>query len=232
MRKITFLVASFILMLNATFAQEIRTDRRGNGNGQSNGNGNHNGHNNYYAIDYRDAEPIEFRERGISFYVFPNGDFDFNTGNSSYIARRGGVPTTTNLENRGVRGIKIEHDNYGRVRRIGNVFVNYDYYGRVKRIGSVYMTYNSFALTKIGGMRLFYNYHGEIVGVSGFVNGMNYGYQYNPCPAGYNGGDYHDDDYGNDDDGDFYYYKKDGSKEKMKKEDIDGVRKDAVERKR
>ena len=211
-------------MLNATFAQEIRTDRRGNGNGQSNGNGNHNGHNNYYAIDYRDAEPIEFRERGISFYVFPNGDFDFNTGNSSYIARRGGVPTTTN--------IKIEHDNYGRVRRIGNVFVNYDYYGRVKRIGSVYMTYNSFALTKIGGMRLFYNYHGEIVGVSGFVNGMNYGYQYNPCPAGYNGGDYHDDDYGNDDDGDFYYYKKDGSKEKMKKEDIDGVRKDAVERKR
>lgn len=229
MRKITFLVASFLFMLNATFAQEIRTDRRGNGNGHHNGNG-HNGHNNYYAIDYRDAEPIEFRERGISFYVFPNGDFDFNTGNSSYIARRGGVPTTTNLENRGVRGIRIEHDNYGRVRRIGNVFVNYDYYGRVKRIGSVYMTYNSFALTRIGGMRLFYNYHGEIVGVTGFVNGMNYGYQYNPCPAGYSGGDYHDDDYGNDDD--FYYYKKDGSREKMKKEDIDGVKKDAVERKR
>ena len=94
------------------------------------------------------------------------------------------------------------------------------------------MTYNSFALTRIGGMRLFYNYHGEIVGVTGFVNGMNYGYQYNPCPAGYSGGDYDNDDYGNDEDGDFYYYKKDGSKEKMKKEDIDGVRKDAVERKR
>ena len=226
MRKITFLVASFVLMLNATFAQEIRTDRRGNGNGHSNGNG----HNNYYAIDYRDAEPIEFRERGISFYVFPNGDFDFNTGNRSYIARRGGVPTTTNIEERGVRGIKIEHDYYGRVRRIGNVFVNYDYYGRVRRIGSVYMTYNSFALTKIGGMRLFYNYHGQIVGVTGYVNGMNYGYTYNPCPAGYSGSDYHDDNYGNDDD--FYYYKKDGSKEKMKKEDIDGIKKDAVERKR
>lgn len=229
MRKITFLVAGFLLMLNAATAQEIRTDRRGNGNGHHNGNG-HNGHNDYYAIDYRDAEPIEFRERGISFYVFPNGDFDFNTGNSSYIARRGGVPTTTNIENRGVRGIRIEHDNYGRVRRIGNVFINYDYYGRVKRIGSVYMTYNSFALTRIGGMRLFYNYHGEIVGVTGYVNGMNYSYHYNPCPAGYSGGDYHDDDYGNDDD--FYYYKKDGSKEKMKKEDIDGVKKDAVERKR
>ncbi|CAM4448008.1 hypothetical protein [Flavobacterium terrigena] len=227
MRKITFLVASFLLMLNATFAQEIRTDRRGNGNGHP--NGNHNGHNNYYAIDYRDAEPIEFRERGISFYVFPNGDFDFNTGNGSYIARRGGIPATNAID-RGVRGIKIEHDNYGRVRRVGNVFVNYDYYGRVRRIGSVYMTYNSFALTRIGGMRLFYNYHGQIVGVTGYINGMNYGYTYNPCPTGYSGGDYHDDDYGNDDD--FYYYKKDGSKEKMRKEDIDGIKKDAVERKR
>ena len=43
MRKITFLVASFLFMLNAATAQEIRTDRRGNGNGHSNGNGQHNG---------------------------------------------------------------------------------------------------------------------------------------------------------------------------------------------
>ena len=228
MRKITFLVASFIFMLNATTAQELRTDRRG-GNGHSNGNGHHNGHNNYYAIDYRDAEPIEFRERGISFYIFPNGDFDFNTGNGSYIARRGGTPTTQTVE-RGARGIKIEHDYNGRVRRIGNVFVNYDYYGRVRRIGSVYMTYNSFALTRIGGMRLFYNYHGQIIGVTGYINEYNYGYTYNPCPNGYIGGTYDNDDYGDDDD--FYYYKKDGSKEKMRKEDIDGVRKDAVERKK
>lgn len=230
MRKITFLVASFLVMLNATFAQEIRTDRRGNGNGHSNGHGHHNGHNNYYAIDYRDAEPIIFMERGITFYVFPSGDFDFNTGNGSFIARRGGVPTTTNIEERGIRGIKIEHDYYGRVRRVGNVFINYDYYGRVRKIGSVYMTYNSFALTRIGGMRLFYNYHGEIVGVTGFINGMHYGYQYNPCPVGYSGGDYHDDEYGEDDD--FYYYKKDGSKEKMRQEDIEGIKRDTAERKK
>ena len=95
------------------------------------------------------------------------------------------------------------------------------------------MTYNGFALTRIGGMRIFYNYHGEIVGVSGYVNGYNYGYTYNPCPEGYTGGGYgHDDDYGYDDDDDFYYYKKDGSKEKMKKEDIDAIKRDAVERKK
>jgi hypothetical protein len=224
MRKITFLVSSFFILLNAVHAQEIRTERRGNRNEHQNG------YPNYYAIDYRDAEPIVFLERGILFYVFPNGDFDFNIGNNNYIARRGGIPATTNIDERGSRGIKIEYDYYGRIRRIGTVFVNYDYYGRIKRIGSVFMTYNSFALTRIGGMRLFYNYHGQIVGVVGFVNRMSYGYTYNPCPAGYNGGNYHNDDAEND--GDYYYYKKDGSKEKMKKEDIDEIKKDTEERKR
>jgi hypothetical protein len=224
MRKITFLVGSLLFLLNATHAQEISTERRGGIR-----NGHQNGHPNYYAIDYRDAEPIVFLERGILFYVFPTGDFDFNIGNNNYIARRGGTPTNPNSIERGSRGIKIEFDFYGRIRRIGSVFVNYDYYGRIRRIGSVYMTYNSFALTRIGGMRLFYNYHGQLVGVTGFVNGMNYGYQYYPCPAGYNGENYHNDD-GND--GDFFYYKKDGSKEKMKKEDIDEIKKDTEERKR
>ncbi|MEY4834660.1 MAG: hypothetical protein RI980_775 [Bacteroidota bacterium] len=224
MRKITFLVGSLLFLLNATQAQEVSTERRGGIR-----NGHQNGHPNYYAIDYRDAEPIVFLERGILFYVFPTGDFDFNIGNNNYIARRGGTPTNPNSIERGSRGIKIEFDFYGRIRRIGSVFVNYDYYGRIRRIGSVNMTYNSFALTRIGGMRLFYNYHGQLVGVTGFVNGMNYGYQYYPCPAGYNGGNYHNDD-GND--GDFFYYKKDGSKEKMKKEDIDEIKKDTEERKR
>lgn len=33
----------------------------------------------YTPVDYRYAEPIVFMERGIEFYVFPNGEFDFNT---------------------------------------------------------------------------------------------------------------------------------------------------------
>lgn len=239
MRKITFLVASFLVMLNATFAQNARTetDRRGNGHGYY-GNGHGNGHNtgyyHSYAIDYRDAEPIFFKERGIEFFVFPNGDFDFNTAGNTYIPRRGGTNTAfgtpNRIEERGPRGIRIEHDAYGRVRRVGNVFINYDYYGRVRRIGSVYMSYNSFALTRIGGMRLYYNWHGEIIGVNGFINGYNYGYYYNPCPAGYIGNDFDDDDFENEDD--FYYYKKDGTKEKMKKEDIEAVKRDVAERKK
>jgi hypothetical protein len=42
--------------------------------------------------------------------------------------------------------VKVEHDNFGRVRRVGNVFINYDANDRIKRVGSVYMAYNRFAL--------------------------------------------------------------------------------------
>lgn len=49
MRKITFLVSSFFILLNAVHAQEIRNERRGSRNEHQNG------YPNYYAIDYRDA---------------------------------------------------------------------------------------------------------------------------------------------------------------------------------
>jgi hypothetical protein len=48
-------------------------------------------------------------------------------------------------------GVKVEHDDFGRVRRVGNVFINYDANDRIKRIGSVYMAYNRFALEQVGG---------------------------------------------------------------------------------
>jgi hypothetical protein len=31
-------------------------------------------------------------------------------------------------------GVKVEHDNFGRVRRVGNVFINYDANDRIKRV--------------------------------------------------------------------------------------------------
>ena len=219
MNKITFLVASLFLVWNATQAQETERGRRPRMTRPD-----------FYAIDYREATPIFFLEKGIEFYVFPTGDFDFN-------ALPLEPPRHTTHENYGYsnydigrpRGIRIEHDNYGRVKRVGNVFINYDYFGRVKRIGSVFMSYNSFALTRIGGMRIFYNHHGQIIGVRGFVNGFS-SYPYYPCPNGYNGGtNYGNQTYENEDD--FYYYKKDGTKEKMNKDDIDAIKKDAIENK-
>jgi hypothetical protein len=127
-------------------------------------------------------EPIAFTERGIEFFVFPNGEFDFNTAATNNLRSRSGIRNNTygapgvgNLENQGVR---IEHDATGKIRRIGNVFVNYDAQNRIKRVGSVYMTYNRFALTQIGGLRIFYSRGGQIINMSGNVKGYNVNYDY------------------------------------------------------
>jgi hypothetical protein len=47
-------------------------------------------------------------------------------------------------------GVKVEHDNFGRVRRVGNVFINYDANDRIKRIGLSTWAYNRFALEQVG----------------------------------------------------------------------------------
>lgn len=221
-KKITLLlVASILLVGNMALASENpvfsdNTNRRG------------------FYIDYRDAEPILFKERGIEFMLFPNGAFDFNTRpmrqrmNNTYGSPRGAYYGTAE------RGVRIEHDNFGRVRRVGNVYINYDVYGRVKRIGTIYMSYNSFAVTKVGNMRIIYDRRGRIVDVFGFINYTNNGYVYNPRgihnSGGNNGYGYADDydtDYGNDDD--YYYYRKDGSKVKMTEEDVTEIKREALE---
>jgi hypothetical protein len=33
------------------------------------------------------------------------------------------------------QNFEVEHDNFGRVRRVGNVFINYDANDRIKRVG-------------------------------------------------------------------------------------------------
>lgn len=217
-KKITLLVVASILLVgsmayaseNTVFSDNL--DRRG------------------FYIDYRDAEPILFKERGIEFMLFPNGEFDFNTRptrsriNNTYGPPRGSYYETAE------RGVRIEHDNFGRVRRVGNVYINYDAYGRVKRIGTIYMSYNSFALTRVGNMRIIYDRRGRIVNVFGFINYANNGYVYNPRGNHYSGGnngDDYDTNYGNDDD--YYYYRKDGSKAKMTQEDVNEIKKENLD---
>jgi len=197
---------------------------------------------------YRYAQPILFVERGVEFMIFPDGSFDFNTnlvrgsqsGNDYYyrsstlITRRGsinstfGTPGTVSrvnyFESRD-RGIIIQHDRAGKVRRVGNVFINYDRYGKIKRAGSVYMQYNSRngLLTQVGGLSVMYNHLGEILNTFGFVNPFNImcgvcgviG-----CTTNHAGHHNNNDNNWNDnwqDDDDFYYYKKNGEVKKQKK---------------
>ncbi|MFV8324442.1 hypothetical protein [Flavobacterium sp. ZS1P14] len=165
MKKITLLVASIFLIgggvANAAEKNNFSLERRS-------------------PVDFRNAEPIVFTERGIEFFVFPDGQFDFNTrpstGSDMYCKsnRRGGINKTygapANFRNENY-GVKVEHDNFGKVRRIGNVFINYDSNDRIKRVGSVYMSYNRYALEQVGGLQIIYNRRGQIVDIVGSVKG-------------------------------------------------------------
>lgn len=229
MKKITLLVTSLLLMSNATIASDKNVF-----------GANEEGYR--FITDYRDAEPIVFIERGIEFFIFLDGQFDFNTQpkttrirnrtvntNRTYGAPGIRTVTVSNTYYGSTRGVIIEHDHQGRVRRVGNVFINYDAYGRVKRVGSVYMKYNSFALKQVGGMKIFYNRRGQIVDVTGFVNPSSYGNGYT-----FNGsqGNGNNNGYDSNFDDDFYYYRKDGSKVKMDDSDIIEIKRDEKNRKK
>lgn len=200
MKKITLLVASIFLfgggVANAAEKNNLSPERR-------------------VAVDFRNAEPIVFTERGIEFLVFPDGQLDFNTrpstGGYKYNKsnKRGPLNRTygaqTNTRNKNY-GVKVEHDNMGRVRRIGDVSINYDSNDRIKRVGSVYMTYNRYALERVGGLEIIYNRRGQIIDIVGSVKGGRAD-QYS-----HNSNDHNDYEYRNSNDQEDYYYKNGGQK--------------------
>lgn len=195
MKTITLLAASIFLMTNAANASEFKTADV------------------TFTKTTAFDEPLSFTERGIEFFVFPNGDFDFNTrpddSQGDYQYKSAGRRTSeVNRNNRPINyGVLIEHDSFGRVRRVGNTFINYDYNDRVSRIGTVYMKYNRTFLDQIGNMKLIYDRRGNIVDTVGSIKGRKYqGYAYNNNP----GNNYYPATTNNNDD--YYYYKTDGKK--------------------
>ncbi|MEZ4854190.1 hypothetical protein [Flavobacterium sp.] len=228
MKKITLLLSAFVLVIGTTIAKASSEKVFDDGDRRI-----------LTPIDYRYADPIVFMERGIEFYVFPNGDFDFNTvtttasqpRNATYGAPRS---NTNRYHNPAPMGVRVEHDYMGRVRRVGNVFINYDAYGRVKRVGSVYMSYNSFALKQVGNLRIIYDNRGRIINIIGFVNNSSTVYNYNQNggvyygPSNGNYGSYNYNDTSNNDD-DFYYYRTDGTKAKINADEVIEIQKEEKE---
>lgn len=108
------------------------------------------------GVNYRYNDAVTFVERGVQFHVFLNGDFDFNTHyrNTRYYDYYG-------KRVRSNRGVRIERDRRGRVRRVGNTFINYDVRGNVKRIGNIYMRYRFGQLTDVGNLRIKYDRWGN-----------------------------------------------------------------------
>lgn len=94
-----------------------------------------------FKTEYTYNNAVNFVERGIEFYIFTNGDFDFNTHYNN-------------------RGVKISRDYRGRITRIENVFINYDRLGNVTRIGNVFMKYYRNQLTNVGDLKVRYDRYG------------------------------------------------------------------------
>lgn len=178
------------------------------------------GFNNHSQHDYND-EPIAFEERNIMFYVFLDGEFDFNTEPTvyvDYVSRRG------NAHEKMKKGVRIERDAYGKIRRIGNVFISYTYDGKVKKIGSVYITYHRDRMESIGNLDIVYSRYG--VEFFGSVKGHSYhnspyyssnwnSFNYDNCVTweyGYFDTFFNSQDFNNNyenfnEDNDFYYYR-------------------------
>ena len=166
---------------------------------------------NRFGFVYSYDNAVNFEERGVEFFVFTNGEFDFNTNyNDSYYDYNGN-------RRRGNRGVNIDRDYRGRINRIGNAFINYDRNGNVTRIGNVFMRYYRGQLTNVGNLRVRYNYWGNPTFYGAVKN--NY-YNYNGFRINLNIGDicdYNDDYfYRNDfrtnytrvrEDRNYYYYR-------------------------
>lgn len=135
---------------------------------------------------YRHVQPIRFVERGVVFFVYPDGSFDYNPQRTRLRVRRGtfyGASISApgfnvNFRNRGNRfrrGVRVSYDHNGRLKTVGGVYINYNRRGKVRRIGRVNISYNRGRLNRVGGLQLYYNNRGYANRFSGFINDYNTG---------------------------------------------------------
>lgn len=121
-----------------------------------------------------------FVERGITFAVYPDGEFDF------YIDPRG-VNANVNIGNVNISynsgynyDAYVQYDAYGAIIQIEDVPIYYDYYGRIVQAGNVRINYNDGRVVRIGGLRIYYDPYGYYSYSTGYINIYNRTYIYNP----------------------------------------------------
>ncbi|MFT4831023.1 MAG: hypothetical protein ACI815_000662 [Psychroserpens sp.] len=122
-----------------------------------------------------------FVEDGITFSVYPDGEFDF------YIDERNGVNANVNFRNVNITynsgydyNPYVQYDDYGAVLQVENIPIYYDYYGRVTQVGNVDISYNRGRVNRLGGLYVYYNRNGVYSHHTGFINVYNRRYVYRP----------------------------------------------------
>lgn len=122
-----------------------------------------------------------FVENGVSFSVYPDGEFDFYLNNPAGVQAGVAFGATAVTFNSGFNYNRyVQYDDFGAVVQVRHVPVYYDYYGRVNRIGNVFISYRNGRLFRLGGMRVYYNNLGYYSYHVGYVNPFNRYYVYRP----------------------------------------------------
>ena len=162
MKNAIFLFVTFVLVSFGAMASTI------NANNTS-----------YSYNEYGDS--FTFVERGVTFAIFQNGEFDFyiNPRNGLHVGYQGnGVDISFNSGYN--YDAYIQYDNFGAIIQIENIYIDYDYYGRVNRIGNTHINYNNGRLVRLGGLRVYYDNYGYYSYCSGYINTYNRHYVYHP----------------------------------------------------
>lgn len=125
------------------------------------------------------ADAFVFDEMGVTFSVYPDGEFDFYLPEQGTGTVSNGYVTAT--FNSGYNyDPYVQYDDFGAVIQVENVPVYYDYYGRVSQIGDVFINYRNRRVCQVGGLYVYYNRHGHYARHTGFINVWNPYFVYRP----------------------------------------------------
>ena len=124
---------------------------------------------------YRYNNSFIFEENGISFAVYPDGEFDFYI-NDRIRNRNRNVTFNSGFD----YSPYAQYDDYGAVIQVENIPIFYDNYGRVSTIGSVDIGYRNGRVRRLGNMFVYYNNRGFYDYHTGFINVYNRNYVYRP----------------------------------------------------
>ena len=126
------------------------------------------------------ADAFVFDEMGVTFSVYPDGEFDFylpdeqcsNTVSNGYVSATFNSGYDYNPY--------VQYDDFGAVIQVENVPVYYDFYGRVNQIGDVLINYRQRRVCQVGGLYVHYNRHGHYAYHTGYINVWNPYFVYRP----------------------------------------------------
>lgn len=127
------------------------------------------------GIRYNQAQPITFVQKGIQFFVYTNGEFDFQVVRSNSYGRRGNQYLNAPGSTFGVyfpysNGRLVRYDYWGNIKQVGRNHIFYNRNGKVNHIGSVSMRYRKGRLARVGNMTLLYDRWGRISGLQGRIH--------------------------------------------------------------